>query len=271
MMAMAYVIGDWDNYITANNYRLYRHPRRALDDHPHGRRSDVLGSLHPYRGFLTRGSAVPRALREVPRVGALHGRVRRSARARRSPLSSAGRRRCRYVVARIALIDASGGEDPRKPSTRRPFKRRAPDDASIENRPAEIASRARLHGRRPGDLPGACAGSFSSTQAEDLHERVWLQLGRRCAGHRVREQRERSVHHHAGPERRLRARRFALGQVCVRRRGEHRGRRRDLAVDMLEEAKPALHVEDRARGRATRRQGAPASASISAPWTRLTI
>src|SRR5262249_42007732 len=53
-----YVIGDWDNYITANNYRIYRNPKSGVWSFiPTGTDQTFSERLHPFRGFLGRSQA----------------------------------------------------------------------------------------------------------------------------------------------------------------------------------------------------------------------
>lgn len=60
LMATAFVIGDWDNYVTANNYRLYRSPRTKLWSFiPTGTDQTFGSHLHPMNGNVNgRGPSV---------------------------------------------------------------------------------------------------------------------------------------------------------------------------------------------------------------------
>lgn len=160
MMAMAYVIGDWDNYITANNYRIYKSPKTNLWSFiPTGTDQTFRKRLHPFRGFLDRDQ----------QFSVLFEKCVGSARC----LAEYGKRLAVAVqklqepdgtlkgtaARRAELIAAAVRADARRPQNDASIaSARAALDQFIDGRAADIAEASKCLANGSEIYRGACAG-----------------------------------------------------------------------------------------------------------------
>lgn len=182
MLATAYVIGDWDNYPTANNYRVYRNPQTGLWSFiPTGTDQTFGAQMHPYENV--RGAAgIPVLVQKCfasARCSAEYGqRVMEAANQLVAPEGTlAG-----TALRRAAVIADAVSRDGRRPQTDEQIAAtRASLAAFIAMRPAQIQQMMALPGRPsqcgimhpgegliPGRSVGSCDGRFVLTlQATD--------------------------------------------------------------------------------------------------------
>ena len=160
MMATAYVIGDWDNYVTANNYRIFRSPKTGLWSFiPTGTDQTFGERLHPFRGFLGRQQPFsilfekcvgsPRCLADYARH--LETALQKLAEPEGTLKGTAGRR--------AALIEAAVRDDHRRPQSDASLvTARAALDRFIDGRAADIRAATSCIAGDKEIFRGACTG-----------------------------------------------------------------------------------------------------------------
>ena len=162
MMAMAYVIGDWDNYVTANNYRLYRHSQTGVWSFiPTGVDQTFQREMHPYRGYAERNSPLPilfeKCLGSAKCIAAYDHALERAMAAFQAPGGGLGG----TLGRRVELIKASVDADPRKPFDAAKIEaERRTSLAVIAARPASIAEARKCVADGKEIFQGACAGLY---------------------------------------------------------------------------------------------------------------
>ena len=160
MMAMAFVIGDWDNYISANNYRIHRGSTTGRWSFiPTGTDQTFQKAMSPFRGY-SKGSfpiLFEKCLASERCAAGYRDAIGKAVAAFKAPAGGlAG-----TMGRRMDLIDASVALDTRKPydaaimqSTRVAMK------TLIEGRPDGVASALSCVANGKELFPGACAGSL---------------------------------------------------------------------------------------------------------------
>jgi hypothetical protein len=162
MMAMAYVIGDWDNYITANNYRLYRHSQTGVWSFiPTGVDQTFQTEMHPYRGYADRNSPFSvlfeKCLGSEKCIAAYDKALERAIAALLAPGGGLGG----TMTRRIELIKAAVAADPKKPFDAATIEAQRQTSAQvIAARPASIAAARTCIANGHEIFPGACAGLY---------------------------------------------------------------------------------------------------------------
>ncbi|MEA2750183.1 MAG: hypothetical protein QOI41_4326 [Myxococcales bacterium] len=160
MMAMAFVIGDWDNYITANNYRIHRSSATGRWSFiPTGTDQTFQKAMSPFRG--NGGGSFPilfeKCLASERCTAGYRDAIAKAVTAFKSPDGGlAG-----TMTRRMALIDASVTQDTRKPYDAAGMQNaRAAMKTLIEGRPDGIAAALKCVANGKEIFPGACAGSL---------------------------------------------------------------------------------------------------------------
>jgi hypothetical protein len=169
MMAMAYVIGDWDNYITANNYRIYKSPKTGLWSFiPTGTDQTFHERLHPFRGFQNRDASFSVLFEKC--VGSSRCLVeyqKRLAIAVQKLKEPDGTLKG-TAARRAALIDAAVKTDRRRPQNDASIATaRAALDQFIDARAADIADASKCIVSGAEIYRGACAGLVVRNAADN--------------------------------------------------------------------------------------------------------
>jgi hypothetical protein len=158
MMAMAYIIGDWDNYISANNYRLHRHATTGRWSFiPTGTDQSLQRAMHPYRpnGEGAFPVLFEKCMGSKRCVAGYDAALARAITAFQAPDGSL----TGTMARRMALIDAAAAHDPRKPYDANAMKAaRDKTIALIRSRPDDIARARSCMAGGHETFAGACAG-----------------------------------------------------------------------------------------------------------------
>ncbi|MFO0739966.1 MAG: CotH kinase family protein [Labilithrix sp.] len=149
MMATAFVIGDWDNYVTANNYRFYRNPKTNLwSIIPTGTDQTFSSRLHPMNAGRAPSVLFGKCL-ESPRCSADYmaavGRAVQKLQEPEGTLVGTAQRRLELVK------DAIHADTRRTQNDEQAFAAFLGLAQFITDRPAEIAAMMSLPG-----APGGC-------------------------------------------------------------------------------------------------------------------
>lgn len=169
MMATAYVIGDWDNYVTANNYRIYRSPKTGLWSFiPTGTDQTFSEPLQPFRGFLGRDKSFPILFEKcIGSARCLVDYQKHLAMAVQKLLEPGGTLKG-TAGRRAALIDAAVRADTRRPQSDATItSRRAALDRFIDARPAQIAEASKCVVGDQEIFRGACTGLVARSAADN--------------------------------------------------------------------------------------------------------
>ncbi len=160
MMATAYVIGDWDNYITANNYRMYRSPKTNLWSFiPTGTDQTFNRRLHPYRGFLERNQGFSVLFEKcMGSARCLHDYEERLGKALTKLTADSGAL-ATTGAQRASLIAAAVKSDTRRPQNDAQIAAaRAALPSFIAARAADIGAATKCMSGGKEIFRGACAG-----------------------------------------------------------------------------------------------------------------
>jgi len=159
MIAMDYVIGDWDNYITANNFRFHRHPQTGKwSIIPTGTDQTFSRELHPYRAFIERQSAFAVLFEKC--LASAHCIADYDAALEKAMVAF----RTADAAPLVSLIDPTLNADPRKThDANQTAAERATMTAFIQHRPDEIASARACVANGKEKFFGACAGVMLSS------------------------------------------------------------------------------------------------------------
>lgn len=170
MMAMAYVIGDWDNYITANNYRIYRSPKTGLWSFiPTGTDQTFAEKLHPFRGYM--GRHAPFSILFEKCIGTPRCLVdyQKHLATAVEKLKEPGGTLKGTAERRASLIEAAVKNDRRRPASQADaalVTARAALGRFIDGRAADVATAAKCMSGGVEVYPGACAGRLLRNVAD---------------------------------------------------------------------------------------------------------
>jgi hypothetical protein len=169
MMAMAYVIGDWDNYITANNYRLYRSPKTNLWSFiPTGTDQTFRERLHPFRGFVNRDQPFSRLFEKCVGSSRCLAEYEKRLAIAVAKLREPDGTLKGTAARRAALIDAAVKVDRRRPQADAKIKAaRLAVDQFIDARAGDIAAASACMQGDAEIYRGACAGLVVRNLADD--------------------------------------------------------------------------------------------------------
>jgi hypothetical protein len=160
MMAMAFVIGDWDNYITANNYRIHRGSTTGRWSFiPTGTDQTFQKAMSPFRGNNNGSFPIlfEKCLASERCTAGYRDAIGKAVAAFKAP----GGGLAGTMARRIELIDASVAQDTRKPYDAPTMQRtRVAMKALLEDRPDGVASALSCVANGKELFPGACAGSL---------------------------------------------------------------------------------------------------------------